>query len=54
MLKIFEENELKKKISNNDILLLLDLFKNLENDIINGNNTINYITNYYYPILNDN
>ena len=29
-------------------------FKNLENDIINGNNTINYITNYYYPILNDN
>lgn len=29
-------------------------FKNLEHNIKNGNNKINYRTNYYYPILNDN
>jgi len=29
-------------------------FKNLEKNIKEGNNTINFTVNYYYPILNDN
>lgn len=29
-------------------------FKNIENNVKNGNNSINFTVNYFYPILNDN